>query len=82
MRADVHTPVFIGPHLPLETTSFPTLVGLGEALLGEPMLEPPKREEGRSQVEGSWALSRLGPLPGKWDSKVYSLDEKFPFWQG
>lgn len=68
MRADVHTPVFIGPHLPLETTSFPTLVGLGEALLGEPMLEPPQREEGRSQVEGSrrqLGVKQAGTSPRK-----------------
>lgn len=50
----------MGPRL--ETTGFPSQVGMGGALLGELMSEPPKREAGRSQGQscrGGWGLNRL-----------------------
>ena len=56
----------MGPHL--ETTSFPSQVGMGEALLGEPMSEPSKREAGRSHFLSllSWNVHFFLPLV--WDS--------------
>lgn len=81
MPVHIRAPVFICPHLFLETVSFPGLAwpegGPAEKSRSQIHLREKQVKVRLSTVRGLWELSRSWPLPRQWGFRTDSLDRRF-----